>query len=1178
MSHFFHLAETPIHRGSSLIEASAGTGKTYTLAGIFLRLLIEEKLEVQNILVVTFTEAATAELRTRIREILSEAFEVFTNNGESQKPFLKTLFERNQSQSEDILKRLDMALHNFDEAAIYTIHGFCQRTLKDRAFESSQLFDTELVTDQSDILREVVEDFWRQQFYAADPVLVGFALRAKKTPDEFQGLTGKSLDKAFLKIQTGREISVGKSGNALLEEFRHLQTIWLEEKESILACFADVSWAKVPLNRQDELAQLLGDLESCMETNAPTSAMIGSLESFSRNYLIEHTKKKGVTPQNRFFNSCEVLQTLVSDYERALEIACIEMMRSELGQRKRRRNVQFFNDLLSNLNDALHSDSGEALKQLVRKKYQAALVDEFQDTDPVQYQIFRQLFSTKEHFLFLIGDPKQAIYGFRGADIFTYLQAAQNVDHRFTLGANWRSEKGLVQAVNTLFGSATAPFVFDEIQFEPMESFGEANRSPLLIDGKQGAPFQFWFWNRADDLPPTKANAEKLLPELVAAEISRLLDGNVTIGGKKLQPQDMAVLVLENKQAEKMQLALNALGIPAVLHATASVFKSQEAAELYRILSAISEPSKERLIKGALATDFFGFNATRLESAMVNEISWQEWLLKFRGYFEIWIERGFIQMFRQFLTQENIRERILPLPDGERRLTNVIHLSEILHAAAIGQRLGIHGLLRWFADKMSDGGVTADEYQLRLERDDFAVKIVTVHKSKGLEYPVVFCPFSWKSARKGEKATAWFHDADHQNELVLDLGTAELKAHQELELKENLAEQMRLLYVALTRARNRCYVIWGHFKDADYSPLNYLLHQSDSSDENLIAATADRFTDLTDDAMIADVQRRADLLQENTGQEIIKITSLPDATGVSYNPKTEQSKLAVREFNRIVSRDWRISSFSALTHATTEETPDYDRIVKPAEPISETTGIFAFPRGATAGTCLHNIFEDIDFTRPDQIEDVVNAKLKLHRFGQEHQIAVCENVRSVLAAPLDGENSQLTLTNVRKQDRLNELEFSFSLARTSTAALETIFRSHLKPEDETQFHLPFHQAEGFLKGFIDLVFCFEGRFYIVDWKSNWLGNKVQDYSVEAMQLEINQQHYWLQYHIYTLALHKYLAQRLPDYDYEKHFGGVLYVFLRGVDAANPGFGIYRDRPSKKLIQELDRQMISHPLS
>ena len=782
------------------------------------------------------------------------------------------------------------------------------------------------------------------------------------------------------------------------------------------------------------------------------------------------TKKNQKTPVHPVFELCQTIweraeqvTQALDQYLLSLKATALKYLNDELPIRKQKQNIQHFDDLLNRVKQGLEEPGGEELAAAIRERYRAALIDEFQDTDPVQYAIFHNLFRGGQGALFLIGDPKQAIYSFRGADIFTYMKASRHVDRIATLTTNWRSQPGLIQAVNTLFGAASNPFVYQDIAFHLASPSSDTEAEPLLIDGRPEPPLKLWFLG-ADQVEGVKGlipkpQVQTLLRRAVAAEISRLLElaskQQALIGEMPLKASDIAILVRTNEEARRMQQDLAVLRIPAVLYSTEDVFDSHEAMEMERILTGIILSHREGLVRAALATDIMGRRGDDLAALLADEKLWEKAIVTFRGYFELWHEQGFMRMFRHLMLQEKVRSRLLSCPDGERRVTNVLHLSEILHQEAWERKLGPNELVKWLAEQRNPQLRRGQETQLRLESDENAVKVVTIHKSKGLEYPVVFCPFAWGSSRrKDDKSPFTFHDANHDWALTLDLGSPEREGNRVLAEKETLAENVRLLYVALTRAKKRCYLAWGRFNTAETSAPAYLFHHRGGAESlNPVAETAAAFKELDDSSML---ERLREIERLSAGS--VELAHLPPGPGKKVTgAMSEAGVLSCRKFHAAIDTSWRVSSFSSLVSdaAQTAELPDRDESDRPTSADVEAidpalpgqkADIFSFPRGAKAGTLLHDILEHLDFTESDPrvMENLVAEKLNEYGFDPAWQGAVCAMLDRVLAVPLGINGEAFSLSSIAGGDRLNELEFYCALQPITPASLQKLFSRYLK--------------------------------------------------------------------------------------------------------------------------------------
>ena len=1178
--------------GINLIEASAGTGKTYAIASLYLRLLVESELLPEQILVVTYTEAATQELRSRIRNRIREALEVM-EGGETRDAFLEGLYEKaDLSGLKRVRDLLERALGAFDTASIFTIHGFCLRALQDNAFESGSLYDTELVTDQTALLRDIVEDFWRMHFFREPAPLLGYTLRNRTSPATFISLL-KNLH-AGTGVEVIPDFSEEQIAALDLEcsiAYKQVSDLWQRERDGITELLRTGKGLKRSQDtyRADLLEPLFAEMDEFV-AGGNACDLFGDFKKFTASAISEGTKLKNTPPDHPLFGSCERLLGAVESRFLALKAELVRFYRKSLPLRKRESNIRFFDDLLEDLYRALLSDGGGAiLAGLLRAKYRAALIDEFQDTDPVQYEIFRSIYAGSDLPLFLIGDPKQAIYSFRGADIFAYMRAAREVreERRFTLTENWRSAPPLLDAFNTLFDNERHPFLYDEILYHPLAAGNRGEQE--CGESAESEPMQLWFMDSSDEKSGmlTVEDAGTFASKAVAGEIVRLLqDGETLVGGKPLAAGDIAVIVRTHRQAALVLKALSGCGIPGVMRSDKSIFETREADELLILLSALGEPANEAKVRAALVTDLLGRSGNDIAELLDDELLWTECLREFRDYHELWLQRGCMVMSRELMAREGMRGRLLGYADGERRLTNILHCFELLHREEHERGVGMEGLIAWFSERLG-AECEQDEHQIRLETDEAAVKIVTVHVSKGLEYPVVFCPFLWTGAnQKGE--VVMFHDEEWH--LVKDFGSADLDRHRSQAGKESLAESLRLLYVALTRAKYRCYLFAGKTR-TDISPINYLLHASLESrvSENQATALASEMKEMTGESMAGQLQ----VLAERSGGRIgfnrmmrYDVDDCPFFQRTTLLAGSESPKL--RRFSGTLNTSWRVSSFTSFSRhdfvrePQSSELPDRDEQRVAGElPITPAAGesIFTFPRGAQAGIFMHGIFEKLDFADPpdEAVNELVRQGLARYGYAAEWQPHITKMVHHVLDTPLSP--TGFTLGALRKGSWSTELEFFFPLRFINSSRLADLLGSFALFSGGIDLallaeSLHFRPVRGMLMGFMDMVFEQDGRYYLLDWKSNHLGNSLDDYGQDGMRQAMQKNLYPLQYLLYTVALNRYLSLRVKNYRYSSHFGGVIYVFLRGVSrecGENKGF--FRDLPSEECIEALTNLLI-----
>lgn len=1169
MTKIFDVGSSSIASGTTLIEASAGTGKTFAIAGIVVRLIAQRDLPLGRILVVTFTEAATQELRDRVRTRIQEAMVLLEEGRAEGDPALSGFIGADAQEIAVAIRRLKNALLSFDEAAIFTIHGFCQRMLRENAFETGALFDVEVVADALPLWRAAAEDFWRENFYTTDPeigsLVVSLQDKGRLSPEGLVKLAAQLARHPLLEILADRDsMTLQDCVRSVAQVMAALRREWQQSGPEVDRLLANPAIFKKAVLSPDLLEQVREDLPALGAEPPLPPAVFQHLPVIASEALEKATKVRATPPIHPFFELCGEFSRLVQAFLRLVRLEFIRYLREKLPAAKHRRNVITFDDLLTRLHVSLRSSGGEALAESIGSRYGAALIDEFQDTDPVQWEIFHRVFGSGRHVLFLIGDPKQAIYGFRGADIFTYLEARAKAGAHFTLGTNWRSDKRLVKAANELFSRHSEPFVFPEISFVPVEAAEKPEgESELELSGTAipPQPLQLICVSGEGGEEVKAAEARETIIEMMRGEINRLLTCGVKRKGRPLEPGDVAILVRTNREAESVREKLVRSGIPAVVRTDRSVLQTEEAEQMLRLLGAILEPHKNGLVKAALASPLFEFDASRIAGLdrKENENQWQEWASRFHSWQEMWNRDGFMRMFRTLMASQGVKGRLLAAIDGERMVTNYQHIAECLHAAEYGRKLTPSTLLRWLREQNERAEGDGDSHIIRLEKDEKAVQVVTIHRSKGLEYPVVFCPFNWTSVTPpGGRKDIVFHDADNGNRLTWDLREPPAGENREAFEREQIAEAVRLLYVAVTRARNRCYLFWavarGSMKRGNSALAHIFACGAEGGDDTPLVA----FNKLGESGC-AQLHPGGDY-----SQDPLYTLPRPEAAGIEE-----------RSFDRKILQASLITSFSGLTARAHDEAPDRDAGIPagvipaevPEEARDPAPSIFTFPKGAKAGNFFHSLLETLDFSRAEGLPDLVARHLRLFRFDAAFAPAIADQLRVLLRLPLP---EGVQLSEVPMKDRLVEAPFYFPIRKISPADLAGVFAVTRLPSEFSKGlgRLAFHPADGYMTGFIDLVLRHGGRYYVVDWKSNWLGPTTGAYRGEALRQAMSGSLYYLQYHLYTLALHLHLASTLANYDYERHFGGALYIFIRGIDAAEPSSGVFYDRPELALIEKL----------
>ncbi|PKH18176.1 exodeoxyribonuclease V subunit beta [Pseudomonas sp. 43NM1] len=1196
-------------RGSQLIEASAGTGKTFTISALYLRLVLGHggessgfgrELLPPQILVVTFTDAATKELRERIRTRLAEAARYFRDETPAPDSLIAELREEfSPEQWSGCANRLDIAAQWMDEAAVSTIHSWCQRMLREHAFDSGSLFTQTLETDHSDLLGEVLRDYWRLFCYPMQDDALSWVRTNWGGPAAL-------LPRVRGLFASERESIQGKEPAELIAEsllerrtaLVDLKMPWQQWADELLAICQQGVASKTVDGRKMQARYFepwFEKIKAWAADEALEQLDIGT--GFTRltpDGMAEAWK--GEVPRHPGLDAMPGLK-LSLDGLPTPDAAVLQHAAQWVGARfeeeKRRRAEMGFDDMLLRLDAALQADGGERLASLIREQFPVALIDEFQDTDPVQYRIFESIYRIEENNpecgLFLIGDPKQAIYAFRGADIYTYLRARQATTGRLhTLGTNFRSSHGMVNAVNHVFERAElretgrGAFLFREdsgenpVPFLPVQSQGR--KEVLHVDGQSVAALNIW--HLVAEQPLSGVVYRQQLAAACASEITALLNGGqqglagFTQDGKAfrgLLPADIAILVRDGKEAQAVRGELSARGVRSVyLSDKDSVFAAQEAHDLLTWLKACAEPDAERPLRAALASITLNLSLAELEQLNQDELAWEARVMQFRRYREIWRKQGVLPMLRRLLHDFQLPQALITRSDGERVLTNLLHLSELLQQAA-AELDGEQALIRHLSEHLALSGQAGEEQILRLESDEQLVKVVTIHKSKGLEYPLVFLPFICSAKPvDGSRLPLHYHDAAGKAQVTLK-PTAELIA---LADDERLAEDLRLLYVALTRAQHACWLGVTDLKRGNnnssvlhLSALGYLLGGG--------AALAES----------AGLTRWLEDLQQDC--PALSYSEMPEATSELYHPpRNEATLLAPLIPKRKASENWWIASYSALRigdsmSVGSDEAPENpqaqklfdDERLDPEAPREVATGgadIHRFPRGPNPGTFLHGLLEwagDEGFNAsPKAVEDAVGRRC--NRRGWEGWIVTLSDwLQHLLRSPLHIGGGQPPVVFEQLSQYRVEMEFWFASHTVDVLKLDELVRQHTHNGVARVAAEPV-LLNGMFKGFIDLTFEHAGRYYVADYKSNWLGVDDAAYTEQAMEQSILDNRYDLQYVLYLLALHRQLKARLPDYDYDRHIGGALYLFLRGTRAASQG--VYFARPPRELIERLDR--------
>ncbi|HEY4582109.1 MAG TPA: exodeoxyribonuclease V subunit beta [Lysobacter sp.] len=1172
--------------GVRLIEASAGTGKTFTLATIVTRLVVERGLRVGQILAVTFTEAATQELRERLRRRLQltarvAAGLVLPGEDAGEVELCRRLVERQQRIEDPVALRLRLqqAARELDGASVHTIHGFCARVLAEHALETGEPFHAGgMLGDDRELRETVAHDLWRG--LAADAGDAELLESLWKTPEDLAADLGMLLQAPSLLPSPPADDAPRPDLRLAAEALR---VSWLAHGDEARDAIANALAGKA-LNANSYKVATLADVYAALDDACRRDALHASphrnLELLSTAKLAACVNKgrQAQCPQSPLFDAVDAYLEQCERQAAWLQsrrVALLHRVRAQaarrLAQIKRQRRVRGFDDLIDGVANALDGAHGRALIAALRRRYHAALVDEFQDTDARQWSIFRRVFADDEAaallplgdevrpapFLALIGDPKQAIYRFRGGDVHTYLRARSVAQPAPALLRNFRSRPCVLRAVEHLYATAgEGAFVDARIRFLPVAPGGRRDDGACLRDGVPAPALTVRRLSAPADVKELGAESSRQRATLACAEaihetLALAAAGRLTIDARAVEPGDIAVLVRKHDEALRIQRALAALGIPAVAAGRQSLFATEQAMELLAIFEALLAPADLPRLNAALATVLVGFDATRIEALGRDDVARARELGRAIAWRERWLRAGPLALVNELCAQA--APRLLELVDGERRLSDFMQLGEALQEAA-QRALGPQALVDWLRTRIAGADDRDPEQQLRLESHARRVQILTVHKSKGLEFPFVFLPFA--GIGSAPKSPRWcMVDGDDGRVLHLQPDDACKAAHR----REEEAEEARLLYVALTRAEHALWLCAGPLYGQKHAPLTTMLGD----------------------------------LAAGTGEIVVddRAPGTLDLPPVRTAPPSQPPR--ARHAQRTLARDWSIYSFSALARLGNggveallprgEREEAGDEPLVPAEPLDLATELRAAaaddPRygGTRFGDVVHGALENVDFAAwcgwrdgpppPGQQDALIDA-FRANAYSQadidDGLPLLAALVGHTLTAALP---EGARLCDVPAGARRAEMEFHFALERVGVDALLSTVQAHGLLGAREGFGAR-RTLDGLMTGKIDLVYAHDGRYYILDYKTN----RLPDYGAATLLRAMHEGEYTLQAAIYTLALHRWLRFRLgAAYDYEQHVGGVRYVFCRGVDArraASPG--IHADRLPAALVDALDR--------
>ena len=1187
--------------GVRLVEASAGTGKTFTIATLYLRLILERGLTPERIVVATFTRAATAELAMRLRQRLRTASSMLReddparardgDDGEMQVIRAAIAHALSGTDVDTLAARARGAELAMDTAVIGTLHAFCNRCLGEFGFETGRApGEPELLEDARALQQEIVEDFWRACSTDADAARL--LAETWRTPDALAKQIGDPRWRGR-GVENASEPAGAQDSNARrnetlaqLDAIRNAIAGW--DDDALQAADAELAACIHHKGARDSRARGLRELRDWARANTAANLLSSgarkAVDDLAERKLSEMKSCKRL-PQGPVFAAIADLDANIGALERLDEAARAKLLLDarayldrELPARMQALGVLGHDQAVDELAAALDDPQrGARAVRAIRQRWPAALVDEFQDTDPKQWKILKKLFAHTDSTLVLVGDPKQAIYGFRGGDVHAWLMAKrETAGEPLRLDESQRAGRGVNAAVNALFSRDHA-FVERGIAHEDVHAAPRVAARALLVDGAPTPSLQVW------QLPPTvitnkdgsarvrdKGDAQARIEAACVAQIVEWLqgarDGRVRLregdgSTRELCARDIAILVNSNREARSMQRALARAGVPAASCLRASVYASEEATDLRLLLEALRDPADVPRARAARASLLVGDDASAIARTGVDGAALDALLIETAEWASLVQRRGPLPLLHRLIARA--APRLLATPGGERRVANYLQVAELLQDARAAC-FGVGDLCDGYAVALREGtgDTDADAVRLRLDTDAQAVQIATVHAAKGLEYGVVLLPCAASGHAPGKNskrpALTWYHDGDDAFVVVGNDVAAGIESSAK---RETLAEEVRKFYVGVTRARAACVIPWGCVKQADETALHWLLHE------------AGRDAPLSFDAPACG-QALEELVARGGGH--VAVSPLPQADAKRLpKPEASSTRVAAAAFHGALERDWRTWSFSRLVRGEARSdaadpapgSGDVSALDVDQAPSPTTTPL----AGARFGSAVHAALEHADFAAwqdadgiPDAQRDLIVRSLRAQGLPEPSTLSLERALAQVGECMRGALNVSLAcgarLCDVPPTQRRAEMEFHLRLASSRVDELFKLLHEHGYQRGRNGFGVS--HLHGLLTGVMDLVFEHGGRYHLVDYKSNLLPS----YDADVLREAITAHDYDLQYLLYVLALHRWLRRVLPAYDYERQMGDVYYLFVRDL---SDGRGVHRDRPSRALIEAMD---------
>ncbi|WP_169785694.1 exodeoxyribonuclease V subunit beta [Enterobacteriaceae endosymbiont of Plateumaris consimilis] len=1150
-----------------LIEASAGTGKTFTIIIIYLRFLLglyknngfNIPLSVEEILVVTFTDVSTQDLCKRIKNSI-KILRIACIKGNSPYPIINNFLKeiKNLYKASLILLKAELNFHN---ATILTIHSFCHKILNIKNYEiNGFIYNKKLINNEIYLQYNASISFWRKYLYPLPKNIAKIILKYWATPNDLINQLLPFLSKVELPKFYLKNINLVEQFNKNIENIKFLKKQWMKYKDIIINIITESHINKHIYNNKS-IKFWIENINQWSVKNTEDNFVPEQLKRFSQNVLITKTINEKKFPKHILFKNIDIYLNKIISLKTLIIIKAIKYIKYLIKKNKEKNEQISFNDLLLILNKSLNKfDGNKNLAKDIRKLYPVALIDEFQDTDIQQYNIFKKIYINKSNCtLILIGDPKQAIYSFRGADVFTYIKASLEIKNRYTLKNNWRSSKTMINGVNKIFSNCKYPFFFKNIIFYPTSYVKQKLNYNFIVNDIIQPGITIWFLPKETNLNSYRQIisykcAYEICKWLILGQEQKIFLQKNKNSSNIITISDITVLVRNKYEANIIQKEFIKFNIPSIyLSNTNSVFETIEAKELVLLLKSILEPHKIKQLKNILASNLFNIDLSNLDYKK-EQYFLEKSINQFIKYRNLWNKNGILLMLeniflkKNFLFKKNIINNF-----HKKKIQNILHIAELIEIEFLKIK-NKKQIILWLIKQISFPNNRSFEQQIRIQNDSNQIKIITIHKAKGLQFPLVWIPFiSSNFLDLINNEGIIYHDRKTLKTIIdFNKNNDSIK----YALEELLSENLRLLYVSLTRSIFHCSIGIGNIKNTKIKYQKYFPHRN-----------AVEF--LINNKGYIDHKNFQNLLF-NLQNKDIEIKIITKKKQIQYNPiyliekKNNyhcNKKLKIFKYQTIL-----ITSYSIIKNDLNLNNNIYKyKLFNSKKKIKKTS--HTFPTGKKIGIILHEIFEKLDFTKK-----ILYSFIKKKLFNKEIDCSwytiLIKWLTNILHHPLGID--KIILNKIQNKNKITELEFYLHI--NNKLCIMKLYNIICK-YDKISRKLPKlnNDFQGILKGFIDLVFLWNKKYYLIDYKSNWLGKNYNKYTKKYMEKNICLNRYDLQYQIYTLALHKYLCSRIKNYNYEKHFGSVIYLYIRGINnIENNSNGIWEVRPSYELIKKLDQ--------